>query len=69
MKSIWIARDKETGELWGFIDKPPIKGENAFEPYDYDYDSVFDIKDELFPEITWENSPVEFIENTKEEQQ
>ena len=65
MKSIWLARDKN-GELWGYLDKP-IRGEEIFKIYGEDMG--FSIIDNLFPEITWENSPVEFIKKEMEEQQ
>ena len=69
MRKFWIARDKN-GELWGYSDKP-IREENEeifIRPRSEH--SLFSINDgfDLFSEITWENSPVEFIEN-KEEQQ
>lgn len=62
MKSIWLARDKN-GELWGYLDKP-IRGEETFNTFG---ECSFSIIDESFPEITWGNSPIEFIQ--KEEQQ
>lgn len=64
MKSIWLARDKN-GELWGYYDKP-IRGEEIFKCSGKAME--FSVIDKLFPEITWENSPIEFIQN-KEEQQ
>ena len=67
MKRIWIARDKN-GELWVYSNKP-IRDEEIFIRPCSEH-SMVSIKgdDDLFPEITWENSPVEFIENTKKEQ-
>lgn len=54
MTSIWLARDKD-GNLWGYLDKP-IRGEKFF----HGESTGFSIIGNLFPEITWENSPVEF---------
>ena len=65
MTSIWLARDKN-GNLWGYSNKPVREGEIFIDPSKRL--TFFSIYDNLFPEITWENSPVEFIENTKEEQ-
>lgn len=65
MKSIWLARDKN-GDLWGYSDKP-IRGEEIFKISGEDM--VFSVTDSLFPEITWENSPVEFTIKLEEEQQ
>lgn len=64
MKRIWIARDKN-GELWGYLDKP-IRGEEIFK--NFGEDMSFSIIDNLFPKITWENSPIEFIQNKGEQQ-
>ena len=62
----WIARDKD-GSLWGYSNKPVREGEIFIDTSKHL--TYFSIYNNLFPEITWENSPVEFIENTKEEQQ
>lgn len=62
--SVWIARDKD-GEISIYKNKP-WKREN--EPYhngEFDSDDYYiNIDKELYPEITWENSPKEF--NLKE---
>lgn len=58
--SVWIARDKD-GEISIYKSKP-WKREN--EPYhngEFDSDDYYiNIDKELYPEITWENSPKEF---------
>lgn len=58
--SVWIARDKD-GEISIYKNKP-WKREN--EPYhngEFDCDDYYiNIDKELYPEITWENSPKEF---------
>ncbi|MBO6117359.1 MAG: hypothetical protein J6P44_02325 [Bacteroidales bacterium] len=58
---MWIARD-ESGELWAFTHEPALdnKGRSVFfKRYDrYQHDLMHLNKDE-FPEITFENSPVE----------
>ena len=53
--SVWIARDK-CGELWGYEDRP-IRGENTFDGAG----CVLSMPDELYPEVTWENSPKELV--------
>ena len=58
--SVWIARDKD-GEISIYKNKP-WKREN--EPYHNgecdSADYYINIDKELYPEITWENSPKEF---------
>lgn len=58
--SVWIARDKD-GEISIYKNKP-WKREN--EPYhngEFDSDDYYiNIDKELYPEVTWENSPKEF---------
>lgn len=52
--SVWIARDKN-GELCLYKSKPCRCGQC------FDFDEVFMPMDEdMYPEITWENSPKEF---------
>ena len=58
MTSIWLARDKD-GSLWGYIGYKPQRLYDEFITSHEDSDS-FSLYDYLFPEITWENSPVEF---------
>lgn len=65
--SVWIARDKD-GEISIYKNKP-WKREN--EPYhngEFDSDDYYiNIDKELYPEITWENSPKEFKLKAMEE--
>jgi len=60
---MWIARDKNQ-ELWVYKDKP-VRGWEGFEEEGYCPDS-FMIPQDLFPEVTWENSPVEVELKIKE---
>ena len=56
---VWIARDK-TGTLAIFENKPILDIDNAW--YCEDCDDDFDIiNKEMFPEITFENSPKQLI--------
>lgn len=66
MTSIWLARDKD-GSLRGYIGDKPQRLYDELFITSYGDSDCFSLYDYLFPEITWENSPVEFIEN-KEEQ-
>ena len=53
---LWIARDK-SGELFFYVGEKPYRLGNIFHcEQDSDY---FKLDIELFPEITWENSPQE----------
>ena len=69
MKSIWLARDKN-GDLWGYISYigKPIRKDEVFVSASQDNGITFIIPNDYFPEVTWENSPIEFTQN-KEEQQ
>jgi hypothetical protein len=55
-ESWWAARDKN-GVLYAYSSKPiRVKNEDRFKPIRlYDYCSQLD--SELFPELTWQNSP------------
>lgn len=57
MKSIWIARSKY-GYLALFKNKP--KKKDSFWDVDSDED-YYPIDNDLFPEVTWENSPIELV--------
>ena len=61
--TIWFARDKK-GALWGYLGEP-IRSANVFAAQEGD--GIFSVRDDFFPEITWENSPVKFS-LTKEEE-
>ena len=65
MESIWLARDKD-GNLWGYSPKP-IRKEEVFVSASQDNRIIISMPNDHFQEITWENSPIEFIQN-KEEQ-
>lgn len=64
-KTFWLARDKD-GELNLFTQKPIFDESPGFKPgwdmcYDDEnefYDSI-ELDSHLYPEITFENSPVE----------
>lgn len=56
MNEYWVARDLE-GPLY-LYKKRPKRETVAFFPVDPNDNSYFSIDSELFPEITWENSPV-----------
>lgn len=65
METLWIARDKN-GYLYLYNNKP-IRNEefDSFEINDDEsecenivlYDDSIELDSELFPEVTWENSP------------
>lgn len=51
----WVARDMD-GQLWLYGDKPNCRGTY----YELQYDALNicnKLDDELFPEVTFENSP------------
>lgn len=61
----WIARD-ENGKLWLFDKKPILRHKNEkdcfkYSWFDMDEDGLWNsaMKDEFFPEVTFENSPQE----------
>lgn len=60
---LWIARDKN-GELYLHMDKPEIIENCFFSNY-----QAYRINGELFPQVTWENSPqrvrIELMEEKK----
>ena len=51
---LWIARDKDSDELYLYKQKPTLTNGCFF----YDNDS-WEIDEENFPEVTFENSPQE----------
>lgn len=59
MEKLWITRDKDSNQLWGYKSKPVRN--NLLERFVADEINPFDdpilLYDELFPEVTWENSP------------
>lgn len=64
MKSIWIARDGY-GHLTMFKSKPKRHGDYPYWHSDLDHD-YYPIDDDLFLEVTLENSPVELVIKEKE---
>ena len=63
MKSIWIARDKD-GSLYLYEGKPYRKGYVWMYRYEHE---PYEIDNDWFPEITWENEPIELVIKEKEE--
>jgi hypothetical protein len=58
--SVWIARDKN-GELYLYKSEPWRCKEDKNGHFDCDADEMFlPMDSDMFPEITWENSPKEF---------
>lgn len=55
MTKMWIARD-EDGSLYIYKGKPSRY--NGFFDNDINYSSI-SLNSDLFPEVTWENSPQE----------
>ena len=53
---MWIARDSD-GSLWVYEEKP-IRRTNVFQP---NFKEWSRINNDLFQEVTWENSPKELI--------
>lgn len=62
---LWIARDMDGG-LYLFENKP-TKGSYRF-TCGYVYDDYMQLDSDEFPEVTFENSPVEVELKIKEEQ-
>lgn len=56
--SVWIARDKN-GELYLYKSKPWRCKEDTNGHFDCD-EILLPIDEDMYPEITWENSPKEF---------
>lgn len=66
MNSIWIARDKN-GELWFFEEKPKRNEEvGYFKCVEGECEELGTDAD-WFPEVTWENSPIELVIKEKAE--
>lgn len=59
MEKLWIARDKDSNGLWAYKSKPVRN--NLLKYFTSNEDNPFDdpimLYYELFPEVTWENSP------------
>ena len=52
---VWIARDR-SGGLWMYERKPQRVGESFIQRQN---SQMYGIDDNLFPEVTFENSPME----------
>lgn len=59
MNSIWIAREKY-GYLYMFKTKP-IRCDNHWEPSSYSNGDYCAIDDDWFPELNWEDDPIELV--------
>ena len=58
---LWIARDKNTNELWCYTDKPVLNTDSGMYSADFSLERTTscEFPRELFPEVTFENSPME----------
>ena len=65
MNSIWIARDKN-GVLFAFSVKP-VRNDLSDAWVTDDDLLCCCMHDDWFPEVTWENSPIELVIEEKEE--
>lgn len=54
----WIARDKDLG-LFLYTEDEPKRSDDIFVLHPYGKARFFEIDKNDFPEITWENSPME----------
>lgn len=70
---LWIARDKNTNELWCYTDKPVLNTDSGMFSADFSLERTisYELCIEWFPEVTFENSPQEvelkLVINGKEE--
>ena len=61
MKSIWIARDKD-GMLCAYNKKPDRYAfEGIWQPENGNVSNCGVLDGDWFPEVTWENSPIELV--------
>jgi hypothetical protein len=56
---VWIARDKDTNELWAYKHRPLLDVGMYKIDFQLEDTSCYELPKEYFPEITWENSPME----------
>lgn len=56
---LWIARDKDTDELWLYSGRPLRDGDIYKPNLDKENFRSVDLPYEWFPEVTFENSPQE----------
>lgn len=61
---LWIARDKDKSTIWMFFDKPKLDKDTwlwkGTKLYCGAMSPGLDKHKEIFPEVTFENSPLEF---------
>lgn len=59
MEKLWVARDKDSNQLYGYKSKPVRN--NHLKRFETNKNNPFDdailLYYELCPELTWENSP------------
>ena len=55
-KTLWIARDKKNDELCVYVGEKPCRYKDEF--VSLQNSALLVIDNTLFPEVTWENSPV-----------
>ncbi len=65
MKQLYVARDKKTGDVWLYSAEPARHPEFGSFGIKYPEEQMCLGKD-VFPEVTWENSPVEVELKIKE---
>lgn len=67
MNSIWIARDA-SGMLCAFREKPHRAEYDEYwiTASDYDYSTL---REDWFPDLTWEDEPIELVVKTKKSKQ
>lgn len=66
MNSIWIARDK-IGILYGYEQKPIRRGVFWRNSLENNNAEMIVLPDYWFPELKWEDEPIELIIKEKEE--
>ena len=56
---LWIARDKDTNELWAYKHEPLLDVGMYKMDFHLENTSCYELPTEWFPEVTFENSPRE----------
>jgi hypothetical protein len=56
---LWIARDKDSDELWLYSGRPLLDGERYKPNLDKENFRSIELPIEWFPEVTFENSPIQ----------
>lgn len=54
---LWVARNKDTNELWGYTDKPLLDDDMYKMDYSLENTSSYELPSDWFPNVTFENSP------------